>query len=140
MTQRSMPSTKRLLLLAARAILIASLDDANLLAAQDPPAPFIIHSEPKTVPEITFVDARSKPTTPHPLVRYFTRAAIARMRRTRTRMPIRPMPPTIIHPIPSIMSCTPFVPYPPQSGANPLSAHLIQRMPFRKEVTGRSTH
>ena len=34
-------------------------------------------------------------------------------------MPIRPMPPTIIHPIPSIMSCTPFVPYPPQSGAKP---------------------
>jgi hypothetical protein len=41
------------------------------------------------------------------------------MRRTRTRMPIRPMPPTIIQPIPSIMSCTPFLPYPPQSGAKP---------------------
>jgi hypothetical protein len=44
-----MPSTKKLLLLAATAILIASLDDARLLAAQDPPAPFI-DSEPKTVP------------------------------------------------------------------------------------------
>jgi thiol-disulfide isomerase/thioredoxin len=50
-----MPSTKKLLLLAATAILTASLDDASLLAAQDTPAPFIIHSEPKTVPEITFV-------------------------------------------------------------------------------------
>ena len=37
MTQRSMPSTKKLLLLAATTILIASLDDARLLAAQDPP-------------------------------------------------------------------------------------------------------
>jgi thiol-disulfide isomerase/thioredoxin len=47
-------------MIAAAAIMGMSLNGANVSAAQGPPAQFIVHSAPKTVPEIAFSDDRER--------------------------------------------------------------------------------